>query len=222
MAGIFCLLVGAEYPDGSGIVSRLADASCLFPWQRAKTVEAEPGRLFLGAISVENRQQSLSSVFAEVGDVVCVMEGYFTRAREGCGVDSLLTVPEYARAAIVAYRAFGPSFASRLEGQFTLALYDRTARRLVISNSRHEHSPLYRWQRGGCSLFSSRLGPMGACRLFRPEIDRDAVAAYLDPFVRTPNSVTRNRDAAAAATRTEKSRSKPTGHESARDFRFPA
>jgi asparagine synthetase B (glutamine-hydrolysing) len=179
MAGIFCLLVPAGYPDGQGVISRLADASCFFPWQRVRTVEAETGRLFLGATSVENRQQSISAVFADDGDIVCAMEGHFTRARESCGVDALLTVPEYARAAIVAYRAFGPSFASRLEGPFTIVLYDRAALRLMISNSRHEQSPLYRWHRDGCSLFSSRLGPMGACGLFRPEIDRDAVAAYL-------------------------------------------
>jgi len=82
--------------------------------------------------------------------------------------------------ALEAYRAEGDGFVHRLNGMFALALYDRRDGALRLIRDRIGIKPLY-WARlpGGGILFASEIKALFASGLLRPEVDDDAVAAWL-------------------------------------------
>jgi asparagine synthase (glutamine-hydrolysing) len=67
----------------------------------------------------------------------------------------------------------------RLIGMFTLALWDRQERTLHLVRDRLGIKPMYWAAFGELFLFGSELKALRAHDGWRPEIDRDAVAAYL-------------------------------------------
>ncbi len=80
----------------------------------------------------------------------------------------------------------------RLIGMFAIALWDREARSLTLVRDRLGIKPLY-WARfGGLTLFGSELKALCAHPGWTPEIDRDALSAYLrHNYVPAPHSIYR-------------------------------
>lgn len=80
----------------------------------------------------------------------------------------------------------------RLIGMFAFALWDRTERRLFLVRDRLGIKPLYWGRFGALLLFGSELKALRAHPAWTPEIDRDALAAYLRyNYVPAPHTIYR-------------------------------
>jgi asparagine synthase (glutamine-hydrolysing) len=81
----------------------------------------------------------------------------------------------------------------RLIGMFGFAAYDRDTRTLILGRDRLGIKPLYWGHVGGRVVFASELKAFAALPDFAPEIDRDALAAYLcTGYVPAPKSIYRD------------------------------
>jgi asparagine synthase (glutamine-hydrolysing) len=67
----------------------------------------------------------------------------------------------------------------RMNGMFAFALWDREERSLLLARDRYGEKPLYYGFAGETFLFASELKALRAHPVFRPEVDRDALACYL-------------------------------------------
>lgn len=67
----------------------------------------------------------------------------------------------------------------KLIGMFALAVWDRHEARLYLARDRFGEKPLYYGWAGESFLFGSELKALRAYPAFRPEIDRNALSAYL-------------------------------------------
>lgn len=179
MAGVFCLIMPAEAADSAAIAQRLASLMTLFPWQRARVIEVDPGRVWLGAIANSSDNSALDALAHRAGSVTAVVEGWFLRSRTECGAEAPIIAQRHAEAAILAYKHCGSEFAAALEGQFNAILYDAEAKKVLIGNSRHEHSPLYLREKDSAFAATTSLGPLAACGLFAPSVEPRAAATFL-------------------------------------------
>jgi asparagine synthase (glutamine-hydrolysing) len=94
---------------------------------------------------------------------------------------------------IEAAAAWGLSQAlERSAGMFALALYDRAARRLQLARDRLGEKPLYYGRVGGSFVFASELKALTRHPAWVGEIDRDAVAMFMETGnVPAPHSIYR-------------------------------
>jgi asparagine synthase (glutamine-hydrolysing) len=80
----------------------------------------------------------------------------------------------------------------RLIGMFTMALWDRRDRALYLVRDRLGIKPLYWAEFDGRLLFGSELKSLRADRSWAPELDRDALLAYLRfGYVPAPDTIYR-------------------------------
>jgi asparagine synthase (glutamine-hydrolysing) len=77
------------------------------------------------------------------------------------------------------YEQYGDAFASRLEGMFALALWDRRRRRLLLARDRLGIKPLYYLEAGGRLFFASEAKALVASGALPVEVDREALQQYL-------------------------------------------
>jgi asparagine synthase (glutamine-hydrolysing) len=81
----------------------------------------------------------------------------------------------------------------RAIGMFAFALWDREERTLTLARDRLGIKPLYWGRFGDLFLFGSELKALRAHPRFVPEVDRNALAAYLRfNYVPAPHSIYRN------------------------------
>ncbi len=80
---------------------------------------------------------------------------------------------------LAAFDAWGIEAAvRRFVGMFAFAVWDTEQRVLTLVRDRLGVKPLYWARSGGLFLFGSELKALLACAEWRPEVDRDALAAY--------------------------------------------
>ena len=80
----------------------------------------------------------------------------------------------------------------RLIGMFAFAVWDRRDRRLSLVRDRLGIKPIYYGRQGGRIVFASELKAFEVLPAWRPELDRNALAAYLRlAYVPTPQSIYR-------------------------------
>jgi asparagine synthase (glutamine-hydrolysing) len=88
------------------------------------------------------------------------------------------------------YERFGTAFPEQLRGKFGLAVWDERRRRAVLARDRLGVKPLYYARRGDLVVFASELKSLLASGLVEPELDYEAIDAYLTfgfvPAPRTP------------------------------------
>ena len=83
----------------------------------------------------------------------------------------------------------------RLIGMFAFALWDRRDRRLSLVRDRLGIKPLYFGRQNGRVVFASELKAFEVLPDWRPELNRDALAAYLRlAYVPSPHSIYRGID----------------------------
>ena len=81
---------------------------------------------------------------------------------------------------LAAFEQWGiESSLERMNGMFAFALWDRDERTLLLARDRFGEKPLYYGKAGGVFLFASELKALRAHPAFNTEIDRDALACYL-------------------------------------------
>ncbi len=88
------------------------------------------------------------------------------------------------------YRRNGDGFPRHLRGMFAVAIWDEERRRAVLARDRLGIKPLYYALAGDLLVFGSELKSLLASGLLRPELDFEAIDAYLSfgfvPAPRTP------------------------------------
>jgi asparagine synthase (glutamine-hydrolysing) len=88
------------------------------------------------------------------------------------------------------YEEYGSAFAERLRGKFGLVVWDSRERRAVLVRDRLGVKPLYWSQAEDLVVFASELKSLLASGLVMPELDLEAIDAYLAlgfiPGPRTP------------------------------------
>lgn len=77
------------------------------------------------------------------------------------------------------YRAHGTNFLRRVRGPFSLALYDRRERALLLAADRIGQRPLYLLRQGARVAFSSQLNALRRLPGFEPRLDHQAIFDYL-------------------------------------------
>lgn len=88
------------------------------------------------------------------------------------------------------YEEHGVAFAERLRGKFGIVVWDGRERRAVVARDRLGVKPMYWAQAGDLVVFASELKSLLASGLVEPELDLEAIDAYLAlgfvPGPRTP------------------------------------
>lgn len=77
------------------------------------------------------------------------------------------------------YEEFGDDCLQHLEGMFALALWDGRQQRLLLARDRFGMKPLYFAQKGNVLFFASELTSLLQCGAAVPEIDPQALYAYM-------------------------------------------
>jgi asparagine synthase (glutamine-hydrolysing) len=77
------------------------------------------------------------------------------------------------------YERHGAAFPEQLRGMFGLAVWDDRRRRAVVARDRLGIKPLYYAVRGDLLVFASELKSLLASGLIEPELDYEAIDAYL-------------------------------------------
>ena len=94
---------------------------------------------------------------------------------------------------LAAFREWGVRAAERFIGMFAIAIWDEATRRLTLLRDRMGVKPLYYAWDGKALWFGSELKALRAHRAWQPEIDREALAEYLQyGYVSAPRSIYRN------------------------------
>jgi asparagine synthetase B (glutamine-hydrolysing) len=151
----------------------------LFPWLASESIAFKAGRLTMGVVYDRERKHP-GDVLVRAGDIGCVIDGRIIRARNSAGSKApSLTSGSYAEAVIAMYQRYGEDFASVLEGQFTVVLFDARKEKLIICTSRTAFTPLYEYHANDMHLYCSQLGPMAKSGHFDAEPDVDAIGTML-------------------------------------------
>jgi asparagine synthase (glutamine-hydrolysing) len=92
---------------------------------------------------------------------------------------------------LAAFEAWGIEGAlRRFNGMFAFALWDRTDRALYLARDRLGEKPLYYGWIGKTFVFGSELKALKAHPMWRADVDRNALAAYLrHNYVPAPHSI---------------------------------
>lgn len=91
-----------------------------------------------------------------------------------------------------AYDEWGLDFLDRLDGMFALALWDASARRLVLARDRMGEKPLYYTLTDDRLLFASELTAIIQHPLVKRELDMESLSAYLAlEYVPAPRTILR-------------------------------
>ena len=94
---------------------------------------------------------------------------------------------------LAAYREWGVKAVDRFIGMFAIAFWDERTRRLTLLRDRMGVKPLYYAWNGSTLWFGSELKALRAHAAWQPEIDRNALAEYLQyGYVSAPRSIYRN------------------------------
>lgn len=72
-----------------------------------------------------------------------------------------------------------PDRLADLDGMFAFAVWDESARRLLLARDPFGKKPLYYWEGPGCFAFASELAALREVPGFEPAVDRDALALYM-------------------------------------------
>jgi len=177
MPGIFAFMLPAPDQRAAATADKIMHDMCLFPWQGGIVSELRADQFFLGVVANNKKTDVSSRHYHRHDHLTCVVDGHIVRARDSCGVDSILSQQRYAEAAILAYRKYGLSFAARLEGQYSCILYDSMTGHAIVADDRYGLAPLYYWHGDHTWAYCSMLGPIAASGLFTPAIDPEALAS---------------------------------------------
>ncbi|WP_193173814.1 asparagine synthase (glutamine-hydrolyzing) [Nisaea nitritireducens] len=192
-----CGFVGCHRPgapaDFDMALLRRMTATLAHRGPDSETVTTEPGLALgfrrLAIIDLEGGEQPVRNEDDAI-TVVCNGEIYNHRELR----DELIQRGHSFRARVDVevlphlYEEFGPSFVSRLNGQFAFVLYDRTRGRLLLGRDQAGIAPLFYVFRDGMLLFASEIKAL----LEHPMVSRKVDLTGLDQVLTFPGPVSPN------------------------------
>lgn len=182
MPGLFGII---DHGDSSAIqpfLSRVQAAISHFDWYKTDTWTAPDAPVGLGrsAIGIFNREPQ--PIISADGSTILFMSGELYRIhilrkqldKAGIGPQGA----SHAELALAAYQAFGADFASKLDGAFIIAVYDKTRQRLLMTNDRFGQYPTYVYHENGRLAFAPEVKGV-VCAPFVPrKLNLTAMAEY--------------------------------------------
>ena len=158
-------LIAYRGPDDAGYV--IGDG-CSLGARRLSIIDVEGGHQPFG----DERGRIWGAQNGEIYNHVALrreLEGRGHRLRSHCDTEVLPHL----------YEEHGPELAERLRGMFAVAVWDRDERSGVLIRDRLGIKPLYYAVVGDVVVFGSELKSVIASGLVSPELDPEAIAAYL-------------------------------------------
>jgi asparagine synthase (glutamine-hydrolysing) len=156
---------------------------------------AEPtlglGMRRLSIIDIDGGQQP---VFNETGSVAVILNGqiynYVELRTELQKRGHRFATQSDTEVIVHLYEEMGENFLAQLNGMFAIALWDRTAQRLLLARDRLGVKPLYYFDDDRYFAFASELKSLLRCDFVSRDVDKSALADYLAylyvPGPRTP------------------------------------
>lgn len=178
MPGLFGLLDSHATADIDAFLDRAQTAISHFDWYTADRWRASDASVGLGRSTIGIFNREAQPIISSDGNLILFMAGELYRTKElRKQLDALNA--SHAELALLAYQAFGADFASKLEGAFIIAVYNREQKRLVLTNDRFGQYPTYVYCEGGRLAFAPEVKGV-LCAPFVPrKLNITAVAEYL-------------------------------------------
>lgn len=143
--------------------------------------EDQSGRCMLGRVALPQFALARSIGRDAAGNVAVVVDGELYNQKELrtaiAGEANVAPAATDAELIAVNYRAFGPDILSRLDGKFSIAVWDASHRRLHLATDRFGMKPLYYRRDGEAILFASEMKALAAATPLR--FDPASVALFL-------------------------------------------
>lgn len=175
MSGVFGL-VRADQGDETGILIRqMASSLHHRPWFVNETWVDEHDRCALGRIGIGIFNRPAQPVWNRDRTVALVMAGEIYNSDQ---VD-LGDGDSDEDCALRLYETYGAGFATKLNGAFVIAIWDKIRRKLIITNDRFAFYNLFYACYKGRLLFSPEVKGILCDPEFRKEIDWVALAQYM-------------------------------------------
>jgi asparagine synthase (glutamine-hydrolysing) len=150
-------------------------------------------RLSIIDTSSEGRQP----IFNEDGTVLVATNGeiynYLILRQELIGFGHIFSTRTDSEVIVHAYEEWGIDFLNRLDGMFSLVLFDIRNDTLILAKDPFGKKPLYYSHQNGQFLFSSELKAFSRNPYFRKSLDLGSLARYLAyEYVPTPHTILEN------------------------------
>jgi len=92
-----------------------------------------------------------------------------------------------------AYHQWGIDAVHKFNGMFSIAIFDKTANKVVLIRDRAGVKPLYYYHENGNFLFASELKSLHEVDCFKKQINQDALALYLQyGYILQPHTIFKN------------------------------
>ncbi len=93
----------------------------------------------------------------------------------------------------VEYKKYGTKLFKKLDGIFSLIIYDKKLQKIYVVKDRVGVKPLYFYQKDSTFLFSSSLKYFLKSKLFEKELNKDSLAIYMQyGYIIQPNTIFKN------------------------------
>lgn len=94
---------------------------------------------------------------------------------------------------VAAYKKWGESCISRLQGMFAIAIYDLNLSKVILARDHIGEKPLYYWKKKDEVYFASELKPLMQLPWFEKAINKEVLARYLFQLnINAPESIFKN------------------------------
>ena len=149
-------------------------------WQKTDSYIQSPlsvARVHLGILNPAKQP-----IFNENGTVFIFLDGeIYTEKLERKKLHSKghkFDINNDAEFCLHLYEEIGDNFVEKIEGSFTLVIYDIRKERIIIANDRHGLRPLYYTKIGKRIVFASEVKAILRDNNFKKEIDNEAIADF--------------------------------------------
>ncbi len=93
----------------------------------------------------------------------------------------------------IEYASIGSKLFQKLDGVFSLIIYDKKLQKIYIAKDRVGVKPLYFYQKDNTLIFGSSLKYFFNTKFFEKELDKDSLAIYLQyGYIIQPNTIFKN------------------------------
>jgi asparagine synthase (glutamine-hydrolysing) len=177
MSGICGLIGSVSTPKPGHLVAAMLKAIAHRGPDGANFFSSEESGVALG----HNHLKTFAAAagFAETDAVAVALDGGVTN-RAAIGAAAPVRANPDTQAVLAAYQAHGEDFLSRLDGPFSLALWDKQKRRLILSRDNLGEKSLYYYfdPQQETLVFASEIKAILAHPAVRTELDWDSLSLY--------------------------------------------